>query len=62
MGQTILKFLFALDFLKNAISKCNLRFLEPLKQTHLKMKIFFERETLNPNNEKYLVETMGYKL
>ena len=26
------------------------------------MKIFFERETLNPNNEKYLAKTIGYKL
>ena len=26
------------------------------------MKIFFERESLNPNNEKYLVKTIGYKL
>ena len=24
--------------------------------------MFFERETLNPNNEKYLVKTIGYKL
>ena len=62
MGQTILKFFFALDFKKNAISKCNLRLSEPVKQTYLKMKMFFERETLNPNNEKCLVETMRYKL
>ena len=26
------------------------------------MKMFFERETLNPNNEKYLAKTIGYKL
>ena len=63
IGQNISKFLHALDFFKkNAISKCKLRLLEPLKQPHLKMKMFFERETLNPNNEKYLVKTIGYKL
>ena len=62
MGQTILKFLHALDLKKNAISKCKLRLLEPLKQPHLKMKMFFERETLNPNNKKYLVKTIGYEL
>ena len=61
-GQNILKFLYALDFLKCAISKCKLRLLEPLKQPHLKRKMFFERETLNLNNEKYLVKTTGYKL
>ena len=61
VGKTILKILHALDFLKkNAISKCKLRLLEPLKQPHLKMKMFFERETLNPNNEKYLVKTIEY--
>ena len=37
---------------KNVISKCKLRLLEPRKQPHLKMKMFFERETINPNNEK----------
>ena len=52
----------ALDFLKNAVSKCKLKLLEPLKQPHLKTKIFYERETLNPNNEKYLVKVIGYKL
>ena len=26
------------------------------------MKMFFEREMLNPNNEKYLFKTIGYKL
>ena len=26
------------------------------------MKMFFEREMLNPNSEKYLVKTIGYKL
>ena len=31
-GQNILKFLHAVDFLKNAIFKCELRLLEPLKQ------------------------------
>ena len=61
-GQNILKCFYALDFLKNAISKCKLRLLELLKQPHLKMKMFFERETLNPNNEKYLSKTIGYKL
>ena len=61
-GQNILKFLYALDFLKKAISKCKLRLLEPLRQPHLKMKMFFEREMPNPNNEKYLVKTIGYKL
>ena len=61
-GQNILTFLHALDLKKNAISKCKWRLLEPLKQPHLKMKMFFERETLNPNNEKYLVKTIGYKL
>ena len=61
-GQNILKFLHALDFKKNAISKCKLRLLEPLKQPHLKIKTFFERKTLNPNNEKYLVKTIGHKL
>ena len=54
-GQNILKFLHPLDFKKKAISKCKLRLLEPLKQVHLKMKMFFEREMLYPNNEKYLV-------
>ena len=33
-----------------------------IKQPLLKMKMFFEREMLNPNNEKYLVKTIGYKL
>ena len=42
--------------------KCKLRLLEGLKQPHLKMKMFFERETLNPINEKYLVKTIGYKI
>ena len=36
--------------------------LQPLKQPHLKMKILFKRETLNPNNEKDLVKAIGYKL
>ena len=26
------------------------------------MKMFFEREMLNPNNEKYLLKTIEYKL
>ena len=62
LKDNILKFLHAIDFLKNVISKCKLRLLEPLKQPHLKMKMFFEREMLNPNNEKHLVKTIGYKL
>ena len=33
-----------------------------IKQPLLKMKMFFEREMLNPNNEKYLVKTIGYEL
>ena len=45
----------ALDFFKNAISKCKLRLLEPLKQPNLKMKMSFERATLYLNNEKHLV-------
>ena len=49
-------------FFKNAVSKCKLRLLEPLKQPHLKTKMFFERELINPNNEKYLVKTIGYML
>ena len=61
-GQNILKFLHALDLKKNAVFKCKLRLLETLKTPHLKMRMFFERETLNPNNEKYLVKTIGYKL
>ena len=52
-GKNILKFLCALDFFKNAISKCKLRLFEPLKKPHLKMKIFFERETPNPNNNVF---------
>ena len=62
VGKSILTFLHALDLKKKAISKWKLRLLEPLKQTHLKMKMFFEREMPNPNNEKCLVKTIGYKL
>ena len=62
VGKTSLKFLHALDFLKNAISKCKLRLLQPLKQSHLKTNMFFEREMLNQNNEKHLIKTIGYKL
>ena len=36
------------------------KLLESFKKPQLKVKMFFERETLNPNNEKYLVETIGY--
>ena len=50
-----MKYLHALDFFKNATSKCKLRLLEPLKQPNLKVKMFFERETLYLNNEKHLV-------
>ena len=50
-GQKILKFLHALDFFKNEISKCKLRQFESLKQPHLKMKNIFEIEMLNSNNE-----------
>ena len=49
-------------FKKNAISKCKLRLLEPLEQPHSKMKNIFELETPNPNNGKYIGETIGYKL
>ena len=42
IGQNISKFLHALDFFKkNAISKCKLRLLEPLKQPHLTLKNIF---------------------
>ena len=49
--QNILKFLHALDFFKNAIYKCKLRLLEPLKKLHLKIKMFFKREMPKPNKE-----------
>ena len=49
-------------FLKNAIFKCKLRLLEPIKQPNLKIKMFSDRERLNPNNEKYLVKNIGYKI
>ena len=39
-----------------------LRLLEPIKQSHLKMKTFFDREMLHPNHEKYLFKTIGYKV
>ena len=57
-GQSIVKFLHAPDFLKNAFSKCKLRLFEPLKQPHLKMKKKKKKklEMLNPNNEEYLVK------
>ena len=55
-----MKFLHALDLKKKAIAKGKLRLLEPLKQPHLKMKIIYKRETINPNNEKYSVKTIGY--
>ena len=35
-----------------------LKFL--LAQATLKMKMFFEREIFNPNNEKYLLKTLSY--
>ena len=61
-GQNILKFLHAPDLKKKAISKCKLNLLEPRKQSHLKMRMLFERGTLIPNNSKYLVKTIGCKL
>ena len=45
-GQNILKFLHALDVFNNAIFKCKLRLLEPLKQPHLKMKNFSKEKCL----------------
>ena len=51
-----------LELQKNAISKCKLKLLEALQQSHWKTKMFFKIERLNPYNEKYLVETIGYKL
>ena len=61
VGQNILKFLLALNFLKTAISECKLRLLQPLTQPHVKMKMFFEREMLI-QIMKHLVKTIGYKL
>ena len=58
-GQNILKFLHALDFLKMRFPIVN-KLLESFKKPQLKVKMFFETETLNPNNEKYLVKTIGY--
>ena len=60
-GKNILKFLYALDFFKNAISKCKLRLLEPLKKPHLKKKCFSKEKRLI-QIIKYLVKTIGYKL
>ena len=37
-------------------------FASPTCNMPLKNENFFERETLNPNNEKYLVKIIGYKL
>ena len=45
--QSIVKFLHAPDFLKNAFSKCKLRLFEPLKQPHLKMKNKKKKKTRN---------------
>ena len=53
-GQNNLKILHVLDFFKNAIAKCKLRLLEPLKKPHVKMKMCFEREMFNPNNEIFI--------
>ena len=39
--QNILKFLHALDFFKNGISKYKLKLYEPLKQPHFKMKSIY---------------------
>ena len=58
-GQNILKFLHALDFLKMQFPNVN-KLLESFKKPQLKVKMFFKTETLNPNNEKYLVKTIGY--
>ena len=58
-GQNILKFLHALDFSKMQFPNVN-KLLESFKKPQLKVKMFFETETLNPNNEKYLVKTIGY--
>ena len=58
-GQNILKFLHTLDFLKMQFPNVN-KLLESFKKPQLKVKMFFETETLNPNNEKYLVKTIGY--
>ena len=58
-GQNISKFLHALDFLKMQFPNVN-KLLESFKKPQLKVKMFFETETLNPNNEKYLVKTIGY--
>ena len=40
-GQNTLNFLHALDFSKNAISKCKFRLFESLEQPHLKMKSIY---------------------
>ena len=37
-------------------------YIKGIEQPDLKMKMFFQTETLNPNNEKYLVKTIVYKL
>ena len=39
-GWNILKFLHALDFKKNAISKSKLKLLEPLKKPHKNGNVF----------------------
>ena len=49
-GQNILKFLHALDVLKMNLNDT------------LQNEFFFQREMLNPNDEKYLVKIIGYKL
>ena len=54
-GQNTLNFLHALDFSKNAISKCKLRLFESLKQPHLKMKsIYGTRNTSSKWREIYI--------
>ena len=49
-------------FLKIRFPKCKLRLLEPPRLPNLKMKMFYKRETLNPNNEEYSVKTIRFKL
>ena len=45
------------------IFQCKLRNLvKGMQRSDLKMKMFFEWEKLNPNNENYLVKAIGLKL
>ena len=59
MGRKFCNFAYC-KLLENAI-KIKL-YREAPKQAHLKMKMFLGRGTLNPNNENYLVKTIGSKL